>query len=243
VFDPLMDFVSNSAEDTDIFCFQEVFDTPTLRKNVDDFYRANLFSELKRVLPEHDGYFAPSEEGYGFVGPVDFPIQWGVAMFVKRPIEIVRTGDTYIFGSYNSRWNGNSSSSRNLQYVCLNVDGQDYTLAHFHGLWKKDCGKDDLEERIEQSHRVKEFLDRSTGKKVLCGDFNLSPETESLAILEEGLINLIKVQGITTTRSSYYPKPDRFADYVLVSPDVNVKQFEVPQIEVSDHLPLFLDFS
>lgn len=43
VFDPLMNFVSEHARDTDIFCFQEVFDTPTSRTIVDEHYRTNLF--------------------------------------------------------------------------------------------------------------------------------------------------------------------------------------------------------
>ena len=34
----------------------------------------------------------------------------------------------------------------------------------------------------------------------------------------------------------------KFADYVFVSKDVKVKNFEVPNIEISDHLPLILDF-
>ena len=33
-----------------------------------------------------------------------------------------------------------------------------------------------------------------------------------------------------------------FADYVFVSKDVKVKKFEVPYLEISDHLPLILDF-
>jgi len=32
------------------------------------------------------------------------------------------------------------------------------------------------------------------------------------------------------------------SDYVFVSLEVKVKKFEVPNIEISDHLPLILDF-
>ncbi len=35
----------------------------------------------------------------------------------------------------------------------------------------------------------------------------------------------------------------RFADYVFVSPGVDVRAFRVPLDEVSDHAPLMLEFS
>ncbi len=57
-----------------------------------------------------------------------------------------------------------------------------------------------------------------------------------------GLRNLIKEYGITSTRTSFYTKPEKFADYMLVSPGVEVKDFKVLPDEVSDHSPLYLEF-
>ena len=241
-FNTLMKYVSDQARDTDIFCFQEVFDTPTSRKTVSEHYRANIFSELQKALPDHTGYFAPVQEGCGFNGPVDYQIQWGLAMFVRRSLNVLDTGEIYLFGNRNSRKEDNSSIPRNLQYVHLDVDGEGYTVAHFHGLWN-GRGKTDTKDRIEQSRKVKEFLDKAKGKKIVCGDFNLLPDTESLSILEAGFVNLIKTHEITSTRSSLYQKSERHADYTLVSCDVNVESFAVPQMKVSDHHPMELKFS
>lgn len=241
-FGPLMKYVLDQASDTDIFCFQEVFDTPTSRKVVSEHYRANIYSELQKALPNHTGYFAPVQDGCGFNGQIDYPIQWGLAMFVRRSLNVDSTGEIYLFGSRNSRKDDNSSMPRNLQYVHFDVGGQDYTVAHFHGLWN-GRGKTDTEDRFKQSRKAKRFLDGVKGKKIVCGDFNLLPDTQSLSILEKGFINLIKTHGITTTRSSLYQKPEKHADYILVSSDVNVEGFAVPQIEVSDHLPMELKFS
>jgi endonuclease/exonuclease/phosphatase family metal-dependent hydrolase len=33
-----------------------------------------------------------------------------------------------------------------------------------------------------------------------------------------------------------------FADYIFITPDIKVKNFEVPDLEISDHLPMILDF-
>ncbi|MBI4152645.1 endonuclease/exonuclease/phosphatase family protein [Candidatus Woesearchaeota archaeon] len=241
-FTSLMDYVAVQARSTDVFCFQEVFHTPTLRKTVSEYYRANLYSELQKILPNHTGHFAPAQDGYGFNDPVDYPLQWGLAMFVGKDLKRDAFGEIYLFGSYNRRQYNNSSSPRNLQYLQVNVDGQDYTIAHFHGLWNGQ-GKTDTADRLEQSRRAKQLLAGAKGKKILCGDFNLLPDTQSLAILKDGLVDLIETWGITTTRSSLYQKPDRYADYTLVSPDVEVEHFAVPTVNVSDHLPMELRFS
>lgn len=241
-FGPLMKYVLDQSRDTDIFCFQEVFDTPTSRKVVSEHYRANIYSELQKALPNHTGYFAPVQDGCDFNGPVDYSIQWGLAMFVKTSLNVIETGEIYLFGGRNSRKDDISSMPRNLQYVHLGADGQRYTIAHFHGLWN-GRGKTDTEDRIQQSKKVKEFLEGVKGKKIVCGDFNLLPDTKSLSIIEDNLVNLIKTGRITSTRSSLYQKSEKHADYTLVSFDVNVESFAVPQIEVSDHLPMELKFS
>ncbi|OGZ99344.1 MAG: hypothetical protein A3C07_03160 [Candidatus Sungbacteria bacterium RIFCSPHIGHO2_02_FULL_47_11] len=131
---------------------------------------------------------------------------------------------------------------RAVQYVQAVVGGAQYTIYNLHGHWAPD-GKVDNPVRLEQSRNVKKFLDSFDGCKILCGDFNLAPDTRSLSMLEEGMRNLVKEHGIISTRSHYYTKDMKFADYILVSPEVRVKEFKVLPDVVSDHLPLFLDFS
>ena len=52
----------------------------------------------------------------------------------------------------------------------------------------------------------------------------------------------MKETGVTSTRSHYYTKPEKFADYILVSPDITVVDFNVLPDVISDHLPLVLEF-
>jgi endonuclease/exonuclease/phosphatase family metal-dependent hydrolase len=54
--------------------------------------------------------------------------------------------------------------------------------------------------------------------------------------------NLIREHNILSTRSSIYTKEDKFADYIFTDPSVHVNQFSVLKDEVSDHLPLYIDF-
>jgi endonuclease/exonuclease/phosphatase family metal-dependent hydrolase len=87
---------------------------------------------------------------------------------------------------------------------------------------------------------------------MVMGDFNLLPETESVRKIERaGYRNLISEFAITTTRGSLVKKmhPEygvgpfgfqEYADYAFVTPGIRVGSFEVPDVPVSDHLPLIL---
>ena len=86
-------------------------------------------------------------------------------------------------------------------------------------------------------------MDKQDGKKILVGDFNLNINTKSLTILEKKMINLIKKYNIQTTRNKHFPGSEKFADYTFVSPDIKIRSFQVPHTEVSDHLPMILQFS
>jgi len=85
-------------------------------------------------------------------------------------------------------------------------------------------------------------MDTINTPKILCGDLNLRPDTESMRILEHGMNNLITEYSIQSTRTRYYTKPEKFADYILTSPEILINEFRVMPEEVSDHCPLYLDF-
>jgi endonuclease/exonuclease/phosphatase (EEP) superfamily protein YafD len=133
--------------------------------------------------------------------------------------------------------------ARNIQFITTEFQDSPLTVVNFHGLWN-GRGKGDSEDRLNQSKKIKEFVETLQGNVVMCGDFNLLPNTQSVQILEDiGLKNLIKETGVTSTRTSHYTKPDKFADYIFISRDINVKDFKVLPEEVSDHSALYLEFN
>jgi endonuclease/exonuclease/phosphatase family metal-dependent hydrolase len=161
-------------------------------------------------------------------------------MLVKNSISILNEGEVRIHDNQNYPGIG-PTHQRNLQWIRFQNNSQVYTVANVHGLWNGQ-GKTDTHDRIAQSKNIKDFLNTCDGPKILCGDFNLKPDTESVKILEVGMTNLIKTHQVTSTRTSFYDKGEKFADYVFVSPEVSINHFEVMKNEVSDHTPLFLDF-
>lgn len=86
-------------------------------------------------------------------------------------------------------------------------------------------------------------MDTVETPKILCGDFNLRPDTTSISTLKEGMNDLIRRHGITSTRTQLYDKPEKYADYIFTSPEINVIDFNVWDDVVSDHNPLSLKFS
>ncbi len=241
IYEPFIEFLKGYSKEVDIFCFQEIFHTDTDIKFSNEA-RVNIFNEIKNVLVDFEGFYAPQQDKVDYKGLVDIEVSFGIAMFVKKTIKVESHGDVFVFRERNARKDDHTSIGRNLEFLTFNKDNNKFAIFNLHGLWNGK-GKTDTEERLEQSKRVKDFIEKFNDSKIiLCGDFNLLPDTQSMYILEEGMVNLIKEYRVTNTRSSFYEKPIRYADYILVSPNVEIKYFKVLQHEISDHLPLLVEF-
>ncbi|MDD3101827.1 MAG: endonuclease/exonuclease/phosphatase family protein [Patescibacteria group bacterium] len=232
VFNPLMDFFKKHAQDTDIFCLQEVFNNPLHTKSkVQQSAKEDIYQDIASILKEFNGYFAPRQDN-----------EESLAMFIRKDLDIKEIGDHFVYRWKNAMENEDLTTwGVNLQYLKFIKDGKEHMICNLHGQWCPDFKKDNPI-RLEQSENTKKFLDNFDGLKILCGDFNLTPDTKSMAILESSMKNLIKEYNVTSTRSHLYKKDIKFADYVLVSPEIKVKNFEVIQDVISDHLALSLDF-
>lgn len=252
IFDPLLQHLDREKDMVDIFCFQEVYHTTAKdksimrmqeKKNAKVFFntmpsRVDVYEGIQKHLNNFTPYFSPAQEFEEF----GHKVYYGLAIFVRNTIHVEKSGEIFVYRERNS-WieNNHASLGRNLQYIQLTLSEKSLLIANFHGIWTGG-GKEDTRERINQSKKVKEFLNNFKGAKILCGDFNLLPETESIKVLENEMRNLIKEYAITSTRSHFYEKSNKFADYILVSPDIMVKDFRVLEDVVSDHLPLHVDF-
>jgi len=232
VYQPLLDFFKKYQE-VDIFCLQEVYHRAPERISKEErFLSLNIFDEILHLLPNHQGFFRPTVKGV-----------YGIGTLIKKNMDVLAEGEILIHD--NPDYDGTGPKHpRNLQWLeCRESKGAKvFSVLNIHGLWN-GLGKTDTEEREAQSYRVRNFLDCLNTPKILCGDFNLRPDTKSLKIISEGLIDLIQEYEIKSTRTSLYPKEEKYADYIFTSPEgINIKKFEVLKDEVSDHAGLFLEF-
>ena len=222
IYEPLKNFVLYHSKDTDIFCFQEMIRREEL----------NLFKEIQMLLPDFTGYLTEQVPGVG------------LAMFIKNNIKIEKVDSFSILSTRDIkdllRSDGSGYYPRMMQVISLKESK--INIFNFHGV--PGNLKQDTKERKLQTKRLEEILSSFNDSKILAGDFNLSPDTEAISAMEKQMKNLIKESNFKTTRSKYYDKKDvmPFADYAFVSPDIKVKNFEVLQDEVSDHLPIMLEF-
>lgn len=234
-YEPLMEFIKKHSADTEIFCFQEVFNNPKIVSPILKNPRLNLFSEIQEILADFNSFHVPADQGYF----------GGLAIFINKSFTVNKIENFILFEELNiiddEKDKNYFAMGRNLQKLEFNHDGKIFTILNFHGMWIVE-GKRDTKMRILQSEKVRKIFDKSKGAKILCGDLNIERDTESMAILDKGNRNLIKEYDINSTRSSFAEKSD-VVDYIVVSPKVEVIDFKILQNEVSDHLPLFLEFN
>lgn len=241
LFNELLSFIEKNKK-VDIFCFQEMYSS-SKAGSINRGMRANLYEEIEKILVNHEGYFALHLQSRDLDNKVSYDLYAGLAIFIKKSLAIKDYGNIFIYRrGVSLLHNDYKTIPRNLQYVLFSNKDKDYFVGHFHGIWYPKTKIDTLN-RIRQSNKIKQFLSTQNAAKILCGDFNLLPNTKSMKILEEGMKNLIKEFNIPTTRNSLYQREEKHADYALVDPDIHVKKFRALNVTVSDHLPLLLEFT
>ena len=238
--DKLLEFFKKHVDTTDIFCLQEIW--AAAYKHLDGHLAGGVkinneqimvhgLQEISAALPNHAAFFRPHHGD-----------NYGLLILVNKRFSIVEEGEVFVYKEKGYVAGEDAGThARNIQYVTIETAISPITIINFHGLWNGK-GKTDTEDRIQQSKNILEFTSKLKGEYVLCGDFNLLPDTESIKLFETvGLRNLIKEYGISSTRTSFYKKPEKHADYMFVTKGIQVKDFKVLPDEVSDHAPLLID--
>lgn len=227
----LLEFVKKQSKLVDVFSFQEVFHRGQSRFSFSAGCDMNIYTKIAKNLPDFVGYFTTPQDQ-----------EFGLAIFMRKSFPIEKVGETFVFRWKNSLEGSDAKTlGKNIQYLQYRYGKSDYTVINFHGLWTGHS-KGDTSDRLRQSRNINKFLKTLKGKILLCGDYNLLPNTLSIKLLEKGLRNLIVEYEIDNTRSPFYLRAEKFADYILISPDVEVKDFKVLPDVVSDHLPLYIEF-
>lgn len=241
----LLEFIKENSREIDIFCFQEMF-TSNRETFTPNGSKTNILEDIKNVLIDFDYYFSPTFHNRDFQYVVDYPLSQGPATLWKKSLSLKEKGEIFVHNSENDvrffEPNHIPNPPRNFQYFIFDK----FLVINVHGFWNP-APKTDTPERIQQSEMILDFVKKYNTKKIICGDFNLRIETKSLKMFEEnGFINLVKKSDYKTTRSTLYDfewrKNDPFADYIIVSKDLQINEFKILENEVSDHLPLMVKF-
>lgn len=239
--DPLLSFLRSQRESVDVFALQEVLDgsaPPGERAGVDQYAGVDL-----SVSPELYRLCARELSGFqGFLSGPYSSLGERLATFVRDGLTVGGTGQVELHPPLRQVVNDTSFRANSIaQHLQVSDGGLKLRVVNTHGMWIAG-GKDDTPERLQQSERLDALVSEFRDPTVLCGDFNLLPNTQSIRILEKGLRNLVREYGVSSTRSRLSPaSKGKFADYVFVTPTLRVAAFRVLEVLISDHLPLVLE--
>ncbi len=129
---------------------------------------------------------------------------------------------------------------RAFQHSLVEVGSKKIHLLNHHG-HHIDAHKLGDDETLRQIKQIADYIKQLDGAVILCGDFNLAPESESIQLLNDLLRNLPVENSLETTRSRLTYKKE-VCDYIFVNERVDVKTFSMDETIVSDHNALVLDF-
>ena len=226
---PLLQFFSDH-QDVDVFCLQEVYHQAQASIATDEQpYCLDILQQIQQQLPDHQLFFSPVVgDGYG------------LAIFYRKTFVAANKAVHCIHRNMHYSGSG-PSHSRYLQHITFQLEQEQLSVINLHGLWNGK-GKGDSVDRICQAYAIRRYIKLVPHPIIVAGDFNLRPDTKSMEIIAAGLVNLITDYNIQDTRTAYYTKSERYADYVLALSDLKVLEFSCLPEQVSDHAALKLVF-
>jgi len=234
LYDQFSSFLQRFQKTTDLFCLQEVFTHPPTSgfKTGDPERVADLYERLERQLRGFTGYLTEPYTSFGE----------RLALFVRDSFKVDNYGDTVLCPQRDVIVDKRSFSvGSRFQWIGFHRGKKRCTVANMHGMWFPS-GKEDSSERLIQSDSIVRFITHVEGGQDALWRLQSTITNPLYQYAWQHLRNLIREYAITSTRSSHYSKNEKFADYIFTSADVRVLDFHVLENEVSDHLPLLLEF-
>ncbi len=232
----------------DIACFQEMVcedSSITQHGHVDEY--------LKRL--RFPGYF------YSYNNKEDFwdKAHFGIIIFSKYPIinkqtimwypndynsiiqyaDIVKDADT--FRVFNIHLQSLKFSPNNLSYIDNPELKNEMDLRESKNIISKF--KQGFLKRKTQAEHIKEEMNKSPYKIILCGDFNDVPNSYAYHTIGDGLKNAFAEKGSGIGRTFTAISPTLRIDNIFVDDKIKVLQYARVKKKLSDHFPIIADLA
>jgi endonuclease/exonuclease/phosphatase family metal-dependent hydrolase len=219
------------AEKPDILCLQEI-----ISYSADGSGLFITLEEIQEIAGLSFAAFAPVFS-FGFMkGTAKF----GNAILSRYPIKETRTIFTHLEHKEGFVWGEDSPNVRNFVHAAIESEvGLLHVVTH-HGFWVANH-KNGNTETLQQTKIIADYCSVLTGPKILTGDFNLVPESDSIKQINEVMTNLTLQHGLKTTRTPLTSKTEA-CDYIFISPGIATTSFAALEKQASDHQALVLEF-
>lgn len=239
-------------QDPDIVCLQEIahsldpnVDPAFLSKDYVDKATNNLkysfFSPTWMIKNFHQKNFH-QQENFDF----DFGGFLKSGNYIKSRFRILKKTNIFMTNKNIkvTDWSGwPERQSKAVQVVDLALPKSKLRILNYHGIWTKE--KIGNQSTLKACQKINKLAKEVDYPVIITGDFNLFPDTESMKVFKDSFISLVDKHQIRTTR----PKTNELShleqnvvDYIFVTRGIKVNSFQVLDTDVSDHLPLILDF-
>ncbi len=226
----IIDFLK--AEKPDFVCMQEVND-------MQGRSGYKFFATLDEIKDE-------AGLGHKFMSPtysaryMERKLSYGNATLSKPPFD--STGTIFTYREYIDNFDveRDGGNIRNLQVSSVKVKGKTLNILNHHGYHIVGTKKGN-DETMRQMRIVADVVRKLKGPVILCGDFNLSPTSKSLSLINEELTNLSLENGLKRTYSPLSAM-NTVCDYIFVNEAVKTRSFRVSDELVSDHKALIMEF-
>jgi len=226
----IMDFLK--AVKPDFVCMQEVNDLPG-RAGYKFFATLNELKEAGGF--DHSFLSATYTSRY-----MERKLRYGNAIMSHLPLTSTETIFTHGEFVENFDITKDDGNIRNLQHVTVEVNGKTLHILNHHGFRIPET-KAGNEDTLRSMRTIADVIARLDGPVILCGDFNLAPDSESINVLNSKLRNLSIENGLKRTYTDL-SIVNTVCDYIFVNDRVQVEHFEMSDALISDHKALILDF-
>ena len=198
-------------------------------------------------------FYAPNE-----LPPINYPYshiglqkkrsQWRMATYSKYPI--IKKGTVSISGEninnvcifsdiilsedtvrvYNIHLASNTFENSDYQFIEKpSVEGAENIFNRL---------KNSFINRTTEVASIKKHMNQSPYPIIVCGDFNDTPLSYAYHQLSEGLEDAFVKTGFGFGRTYNGKLPALRIDYILMSPEFKINNYEMSKIELSDHYPI-----
>lgn len=220
-------------EDADVLCLQEVVHLPGSHS----FFFEDL-EEIQQISNYDHVHFTPSYE----CNFMHRTMSWGNAILSRQPF--VDTNDLYTYmekvENFDRMIHTDYNAGRVLQHVVIKTEKTPLHILNHHG-YHLNGHKNGDDETMRQCGMIADYVKTLEGSVVLCGDFNLVGNSQSMEQINSLLINHVNRNNVATTRTPLTHKTEA-CDFILTSPDIEVQTFRVLDDIASDHKALVVEF-
>lgn len=240
-------------EKPDIVCLQEV--TRIVDESAHgDFISIDTINRATRALPY--SFYAPNwimkdfnmKDFHGYENfNMDFKGFLELGNYCKSRFPIYKGQCVFLQNHYTyaTDWTSwGEHESRSVQINDLIADnGKKLRVINYHGIWSRN--KMGNEKTKAACEKICELAQQVTYPVIICGDFNLFPDTPSIEVLNKQFVSLVDTYNVASTRpatNELNSSKRNVVDYIFIKGKITPVDFKVIENDVSDHLPLVLDF-